>query len=90
MGVPVVTMAGDRHAARVSASLLHAAGLQAWVADSPEAFTRTAVALASDRPALARWRVELRERLRASPLLDAAAYGRRLHAALADLYSSPR
>ena len=90
MGVPVVTMAGDRHAARVSASLLHAAGLQDWVADSEASFARLATELARDRAGLAHWRAGLRERLRASPLMDAAAYAGRLHAALRDLYSRPR
>ena len=90
MGVPVVTMLGDRHAARVSASLLRAAGLGEWVTDSPQAFAKVAASLALDRDALAARRADLRNQLRASPLLDAAAYGRRLHTALRDLYSSPR
>ena len=90
MGVPVITLLGDRHAARVSASLLQAAGLQEWVADSVEAFVRVASTLSRDRSALARWRGALREHLRASPLLDAPAHAARLHAALRDLYSRAR
>jgi len=90
MGVPVITMLGDRHAARVSGSLLHAAGLDRWIAPSAPHFARIAADLAGDRASLATWRHSLRDRLRASPLLDAAAYATRLHAALRDLYSQAR
>jgi len=82
MGVPVITTLGDRHAARVSASLLHAAGLDAWVARDADDFVRIAAQLATDRAALSQWRASLRDRLRASPLLDAKAYAQQLHAAL--------
>jgi predicted O-linked N-acetylglucosamine transferase (SPINDLY family) len=82
MGVPVIATVGNRHAARVSASLLHAAGLDAWVAKDADDFVRIAVQLATDRAALSQWRASLRDRLRASPLLDAKAYAQQLHAAL--------
>jgi predicted O-linked N-acetylglucosamine transferase (SPINDLY family) len=82
MGVPVVTLLGDRHSARVSASLLHAAGFPEWVATDAEQFARIAAQLAHDREALTSLRVTMRDRLRASTLLDAPAYAARLHAAL--------
>ena len=82
MGVPVVTLLGDRHSARVSASLLHAAGFPEWVATDAEQFARIAARLAHDREALTSLRVTMRDRLRASTLLDAPAYAARLHAAL--------
>jgi protein O-GlcNAc transferase len=82
MGVPVVTLEGDRHAARVGASLLRAAGCEAWIARSPEEFAACAARLAADRSGLAEFRRTARERLRASVLLDSAAYGARFHDAL--------
>ena len=82
MGVPVIAPVGNCHAARVSASLLHAAGLDAWVAKDAEDFVRIATTLATDRAALSQWRSGLRDRLRASPLLDARGYAQQLHAAL--------
>ena len=36
MGVAVVTLQGDRHSARVGASLLTQAGMTDWIADSIE------------------------------------------------------
>jgi len=88
MGVPVVTTLGDRHASRVSASLLHAAGFPQWVAADAHDFTRIAAHLANDRAALATLRTGMRDRLRASTLLDAPAYAQRLHAALASLHAA--
>ena len=40
MGVPVVTLRGDRHAGRVGASLLTQVGLMDWIAGSPEEYFR--------------------------------------------------
>jgi len=88
MGVPVVTTLGDRHSARVSASLLHAAGFPEWVASDADDFVRMAAHLANDRAALATLRTGMRDRLRASTLLDAPAYAQRLHAALASLHAA--
>lgn len=82
MGVPVVTIEGDRHAARVGTSLLRAAGCDTWIARSPEHFVEIAISLSNDLAGLAEFRRSARARLRASALLDAGAYGARFHAAL--------
>jgi predicted O-linked N-acetylglucosamine transferase (SPINDLY family) len=82
MGVPVVALRGDRHASRVSASLLSAAGRPGWIADDADGFVRIASSLAGDLPGLEAARSSLRDELRASPLLDSAAYARRFHAAV--------
>ena len=56
MGVPVVTLRGDRHAGRVGASLLTQVGLTDLIADSVEEYVEIAAALgrrsrAAQRPA---------------------------------------
>ena len=86
MGVPVVATLGDRHAARVSASLLHAAGHPELVARDADAFVQLAASLAQDRARLASLRTSLRGELRASPLCDAPAYAARFHAAIRDCW----
>ena len=47
-GVPVLTFKGDRWASRTSRSLLLAAALQEWVADSEAAFVTRGVRLGQD------------------------------------------
>ena len=73
MGVPVVTLAGDRPFSRTSASVLHAAGFAQWIAQDRAGYVRTATALAADRPGLAALRDTLRGRVAASPLCDERA-----------------
>jgi len=88
MGVPVVTLRGVRHASRVSSSLLSACGCGDWIAADPESFARIAAELAFDRGSLKGIRDTLRSSMRASALLDAPAYAKRLFDALSHLYSS--
>lgn len=86
MGVPVITLEGDHHAARVGASLLSSCGRREWVASSSDEFVGIARKLASDIDSLARMRTTLREELSRSPLCDAPAYARRFHGALRDAW----
>lgn len=82
MGVPVVVVAGEPHAARVGASIMAAAGLPEFVArDEADAVEKIA-ALAQDRARLAEYRRTLRNRLQASPLCDAAGFARDFEAKL--------
>jgi predicted O-linked N-acetylglucosamine transferase (SPINDLY family) len=76
MGVPVITLVGDRPFSRSGASLLRNAGLTELIARSPDEYVRAAISLAGDHARLAALRGELRDRLRASPLLDAVAFAR--------------
>lgn len=74
MGVPVVTLAGTRHAGRMVASVLHTVGLNDWIAQVPEDFAAIANGHAAQRAALEALRRTLRDRVLASPLCDGAAY----------------
>lgn len=77
MGVPVATLAGSRHAARVGASLLRRAGFAEWVAGSPDDYVAAARALLAGRPEPA----ALRAAFAASPVMDAGAIVRDLEGA---------
>ncbi len=82
MGVATVTTLADRHAARVSASLLTAAGHPEWIATTESQFVEIARSLAADRKRLAELRTTLRDELLRSSLCDQSAYATRFHAAL--------
>ena len=82
MGVPVVTLAGDRHASRVGVSLLTAVGHREWVARDWSAYVSIAVALANDVVARISARRTLREEMRCSALMDHAGQAARFGDAL--------
>jgi predicted O-linked N-acetylglucosamine transferase (SPINDLY family) len=86
MGVPVVTRAGAMGFARSGASILGNVGLPELVAESDEQYVEIAVALALDRSRLRGLQRGMRERLRASPLLDAAGFMRDLEAVYRGLW----
>jgi predicted O-linked N-acetylglucosamine transferase (SPINDLY family) len=70
MGVPVITLAGEYHVARVGHSILSRIGLPELVACDVREYVRLATALARDRQHLTELRQGLRERLQSSSLLD--------------------
>lgn len=77
MGVPVLTLRGDRHAARVSESLLRrvlGADAEPWIAFDVDDWVARAAKLAAGgcRPMAARR--ALRARVEASPLMDGDAF----------------
>jgi len=87
MGVPVVTLVGDRHAARVGYSLLQAVGVSELAADSEEGYVALAADLAANRERLAAYRQSLRERVAASPLCDRARFARDMEAAFREMWA---
>lgn len=88
MGVPTLTLAGETMLARQGASLLVAAGLSNWVANNVDEYVAKAVAFSQDLAGLADLRAGLRERVRASPLFDAARFARNLETALFGMWEA--
>ncbi len=86
MGVPVVTLAGDRHAGRVGISLLHQVGLTELIAKTPEEYVQIAVNLAKNIDKLANLRAGLRPRMAASPLCDGESFTRSLEQAYREMW----
>lgn len=86
MGVPTVTRVGQTVVARAGLSLLTALGLPDLAASNDEEFFAIAVRLAEDRSRLVELRAGLRERLLASPLMDARRFARNMEAAYRDVW----
>ena len=76
MGVPVITLAGDRMAGRYSMALLTSVGFTRGIAVSDDDYIARAAALAADVEALAKIRSSLRGEAQSSRLADRRAYGR--------------
>jgi protein O-GlcNAc transferase len=82
-GVPVLTFAGDRWAARTSASLLRNCHLSDFVAGSLREYVEQAIEWARQPQSPARLmelRATMRERLRASPVCDTGTFARNMEA----------
>ena len=82
MGVPIVSLIGDRHASRVGWSFLTAVNHSDWVAETPEAYIEKATLLANDRPSREVLRQTLRADFTASILCDHAGQASRFESAL--------
>lgn len=82
MGVPVVTLAGAAHAARVGCSLLGAVGLDDLVARDVDDYVRIAAALAADSGRRRELHASLRRRVASSVLVDGASFARRFESAV--------
>jgi predicted O-linked N-acetylglucosamine transferase (SPINDLY family) len=86
MGVPVLTLRGDRFIAHVGESILRTVGLPDWIATDPADFVARAAAFAEDLKALAALRQSLRPRFLASPLCDAPRFAKNLEAAFSEMW----
>jgi predicted O-linked N-acetylglucosamine transferase (SPINDLY family) len=75
MGVPVVTLLGERHAGRVGASIINQLGLNDTLISKNEIeYVHIASRLANDVTGLAKLRSSLRDRMINSPLCDAHSF----------------
>lgn len=81
MGVPVVTLAGDRAMARNSIGPLHAVGLADLVTGSPAQYVARAIALGRDRTRLHALRSSLRSTMRTSAIMNAPQFARSVESA---------
>jgi predicted O-linked N-acetylglucosamine transferase (SPINDLY family) len=74
MGVPTVTLCGRTAVGRGGVSILSNVGLPEWVASDLRQYVSIAAAAMNDLPRLAQLRLDLRSRMRNSPLMDATRF----------------
>ena len=86
MGVPVMSLVGRHHAARMGLSILSRVGLGFFASDTAELFCARARVLASKLDALAQIRSSLRQRVGHSPLADPRALAGHIEAAYRRLW----
>jgi protein O-GlcNAc transferase len=86
MGVPVVTLAGERFCGRMGASLLHSAGLPELVAADTASYLQAAWRLAGDKERLVSLRRSLRGTVERSPLGDARGAAQALERAYRSMW----
>lgn len=82
MGVPVLSMRGDRFITRTAGSIAHNAGLPDWIATDEDDYIAKAVEFTSNLERLATLRAGLRQQVLASPLFDAPLFARNFEDAL--------
>jgi protein O-GlcNAc transferase len=88
MGVPVITLRGDRFVARVGASLLTHTGLSQLIGETPEQYVQTAAQLAQDPECLTNLRQHLRSHLLATPTFEAKSFTKNLESAYKQAFQS--
>lgn len=89
MGVPVISLVGNTHRARVGLTQLQALGLAEFAVDSEVAYLQKAAGLAGDVEKLDALRNGMRERMQDSALLDAPRFVRHLEQAFEAMSHSP-
>lgn len=85
MGVPVITLAGNRYVSRMSTAVLAGAHLSQWVAANEQDYLNKAVEAADQLSHLRSSRQQLREHVKKSPLGDVAGLNSALWQAFAGM-----
>ena len=88
MGVPVVTLGGERFSSRHSLSHLTAVGLPEFITTGPDTYLSSAASHAADLVKLADLRRHLRARMAVSPLCDAIRFTQNLEAAFRQMWQT--
>jgi predicted O-linked N-acetylglucosamine transferase (SPINDLY family) len=86
MGVSVVTLSGPTVVGRAGLCQLMNLGLPDLVAADPEQYVQIAAELARDLPRLGDLRATLRDRMRASPLMNAPRFARNIESAYREMW----
>ena len=84
MGVPVISLAGERPSGRLTSSILNQIGHPEWISTSAKAYFGKACELASAPETLSDIRTNLRPQVKSSVLCDEIGFVRRLEQVLLD------
>jgi len=88
MGVPVITLVGDRHNSRFGYSLLHNMGLDELCAFTEEEYIQKAIDLANDWDRVRDYHLTLRRKMETSPIMNDVIYMGEVEAAYEKIFHS--
>ena len=88
MGVPVITLVGERHNSRFGYSLLMNIGLEELCAFNADEYVQKAIDLANDRERLRDYHLTLRRRMEESPVMKDMIYMGELELAYEKIFSA--
>lgn len=88
MGVPVLTLKGDRLIAHNGETIAHNSGQSDWIAQDGNDFVDRALRLTADVEGLARSRSTLRAKILAAPLFDSARFARHFADAMRGMWAA--
>jgi len=86
MGVPVITLRGDRFIAHNGETIAQNAGQADWIARDEGDYIRKAVSFSSDLAALAKLRRGLREQVLGAPLFASERFARHFERLMVDMW----
>jgi len=90
MGVPVVSLSGDRYASRMSQSILKGIKRGEWVVSSQDEYTELAIQLAQDFEGLSNIRRSLRAEIEQSELCDHEKFGKDFESVLESIWAQSK
>jgi len=86
MGVPTITLKGNKHSNRVGASIMTHVGLEEFIAENEQDYINTAKNLSNHTENLAKIRSGLRQQMKNSPLCDDKLFARSIEKVYIDLW----
>ena len=88
MGVPVITLLGDHHVSRVSASILNQLGMHDWIAKNQQQYIALAIEKSGSIDALKKTKINLRNQFENSTLFDNERFKKNLHRAYRNIWQN--
>ncbi|MCH8619626.1 tetratricopeptide repeat protein [Undibacterium sp. TS12] len=86
MGIPYITLAGRPSMGLLGSSILSGLGHSEWIAKTEEEYIEKTLAMARDLPQLSKLRMNLRQEMQASPLMDEAGFARKMETAYRSMW----
>ena len=88
MGVPLITLCGNRHGSRFGYSILKNVGLDDWIAHDRQEYIDKAIYFAKNKKILQNLRENLRQQICKSSLMDGIGYMKSLEDAYSSVWES--